>query len=124
VGTSWTIGLGYLSLGRETSTLTGGESQRVKMIRTSGTSLTEMLYILDGAERRAARRATSPAATALLMELRDKGNTCSGVVHDPDVMGRSRSHQWTSAPRAGTNAGGVFEGRRGPQGAPTPHGQS
>jgi|GEM_PF-2601855 len=41
------IGLGYLSLSRETATLSGGESQRVKMIRHLGNSLTDMLYILD-----------------------------------------------------------------------------
>src|SRR5207342_3790807 len=41
------IGLGYLSLSRETATLSGGESQRVKMVRHLGNSLTEMLYILD-----------------------------------------------------------------------------
>jgi excinuclease UvrABC ATPase subunit len=99
------IGLGYLSLGRETSTLSGGESQRVKMIRHLGNSLTEMLYILDepsvGLHARDVARLTS-----LLKKLRDKGNTVLVVEHDPDVMAIA-DHVVDIGPRAGTHGGEV-----------------
>ncbi|HMQ34730.1 MAG TPA: excinuclease ABC subunit UvrA [Chloroflexaceae bacterium] len=103
------IGLGYLSLSRETATLSGGESQRVKMIRHLGNSLTEMLYILDepsvGLHARDVARLTS-----LLQKLRDKGNTVLVVEHDPDVMAVA-DHLVDLGPRAGTHGGEVvFEG--------------
>jgi excinuclease ABC A subunit len=103
------IGLGYLSLGRETSTLSGGESQRVKMIRHLGNSLTEMLYILDeptvGLHARDVARLTK-----LLRQLRDKGNTVLVVEHDPDVMAIA-DHIVDIGPKAGTHGGQiVFEG--------------
>ncbi len=103
------IGLGYLSLNRETSTLSGGESQRVKMIRHLGNSLTEMLYILDepsvGLHARDVARLTS-----LLKKLRDKGNTVLVVEHDPDVMAIA-DHLVDLGPKAGTHGGEVvFEG--------------
>lgn len=79
------IGLGYLTLSRETATLSGGESQRVKMIRHLGNSLTEMLYILD--EPTVGLHARDVARmNRLLQKLRDKGNTVLVVEHDPDVM--------------------------------------
>lgn len=103
------IGLGYLSLSRETSTLSGGESQRVKMIRHLGNSLTEMLYILDepsvGLHARDVVRLNS-----LLKKLRDKGNTVLVVEHDPDVMAIA-DHVVDMGPRAGIHGGEVvFEG--------------
>ncbi|HYF62615.1 MAG TPA: excinuclease ABC subunit UvrA, partial [Herpetosiphonaceae bacterium] len=103
------IGLGYLSLSRETATLSGGESQRVKMIRHLGNSLTEMLYILDepsvGLHARDVARLTN-----LLKKLRDKGNTVLIVEHDPDVMAIA-DHVVDIGPRAGTHGGRVvFEG--------------
>ncbi|NTU83692.1 MAG: excinuclease ABC subunit UvrA [Chloroflexales bacterium] len=103
------IGLGYLSLGRETSTLSGGESQRVKMIRHLGNSLTEMLYILDeptvGLHARDVARLNS-----LLKKLRDKGNTVLVVEHDPDVIAIA-DHVVDIGPKAGTHGGEVvFEG--------------
>ena len=103
------IGLGYLSLSRETSTLSGGESQRVKMIRHLGNSLTEMLYILDepsvGLHARDVARLNS-----LLKKLRDKGNTVLVVEHDPDVMAIA-DHVVDIGPKAGTHGGEVvFEG--------------
>jgi len=104
------IGLGYLSLSRETATLSGGEAQRVKMIRHLGNSLTEMLYILDeptvGLHARDVGR-----LTALWRKLRDKGNTVLVVEHDPDVMAIA-DHLVDMGPRAGTHGGEVvFEGR-------------
>lgn len=103
------IGLGYLSLSRETSTLSGGESQRVKMIRHLGNSLTEMLYILDeptvGLHARDVARMNN-----LLMQLRDKGNTVLVVEHDPDVISIA-DHVVDMGPKAGTHGGEVvFEG--------------
>ncbi len=103
------IGLGYLSLSRETSTLSGGESQRVKMIRHLGNSLTEMLYILDepsvGLHARDVARLNS-----LLQKLRDKGNTVLVVEHDPDVMAIA-DRVVDIGPKAGTHGGEVvFEG--------------
>ncbi|ABX04359.1 ABC transporter related [Herpetosiphon aurantiacus DSM 785] len=103
------IGLGYLSLSRETSTLSGGESQRVKMIRHLGNSLTEMLYILDepsvGLHARDVARLNN-----LLQQLRDKGNTVLVVEHDPDVIAIA-DHIVDIGPRAGVHGGEVvFEG--------------
>jgi excinuclease UvrABC ATPase subunit len=104
------IGLGYLSLGRETVTLSGGESQRIKMIRHLGNSLTDMLYILD--EPSVGLHARDVARlTGLLRKLRDKGNTVLIVEHDPDVMAIA---DWLVdiGPRAGSHGGEVvFAGR-------------
>lgn len=103
------IGLGYLSLSRETSTLSGGESQRVKMIRHLGNSLTEMLYILD--EPSVGLHARDVARlNRLLQQLRDKGNTVLVVEHDPDVIAIA-DHIVDIGPRAGVHGGEVvFEG--------------
>jgi excinuclease UvrABC ATPase subunit len=103
------IGLGYLSLSRETSTLSGGESQRIKMIRHLGNSLTDMLYILD--EPSVGLHARDVARlTGLLRKLRDKGNTVLVVEHDPDVIAVA-DHIVDIGPRAGTHGGEiVFEG--------------
>jgi len=103
------IGLGYLSLSRETSTLSGGESQRVKMIRHLGNSLTEMLYILD--EPSVGLHARDVARlNRLLVQLRDKGNTVLVVEHDRDVMAIA-DHVVEIGPKAGVHGGEVvFEG--------------
>jgi excinuclease ABC A subunit len=103
------IGLGYLSLSRETSTLSGGESQRIKMIRHLGNSLTDMLYILD--EPSVGLHARDVARlNGLLKKLRDKGNTVLVVEHDPDVIAVA-DHVVDIGPQAGTHGGQVvFEG--------------
>ncbi len=76
------IGLDYLSLDRETDTLSGGESQRIKMVKHLGSSLVDAMYILDepsiGLHPRDVHRLTE-----LLQQLRDKGNTVIVVEHDP-----------------------------------------
>jgi excinuclease ABC A subunit len=99
------IGLGYLSLSRETATLSGGESQRVKMIRHLGNSLTEMLYILDepsvGLHARDVARLNH-----LLQKLRDKGNTVLVVEHDPDVIAIA-DYVVDLGPQAGMHGGKV-----------------
>jgi excinuclease UvrABC ATPase subunit len=103
------IGLDYLSLDRETDTLSGGESQRVKTVKHLTSSLVDVMYILDepsiGLHPRDVHRLTE-----LLVKLRDKGNTVLVVEHDPDVM-KVADHVIDMGPRAGT-AGGevVFEG--------------
>ncbi|WP_432925449.1 ATP-binding cassette domain-containing protein [Microbispora sp. CA-135349] len=80
-----TIGLGYLSLARATTTLSGGESQRIKIVKHLGSSLTEMLYVFD--EPTAGLHPTDvESMTRLLERLRDRGNTVLVVEHDPAVM--------------------------------------
>ncbi|MER5254282.1 MULTISPECIES: excinuclease ABC subunit UvrA [unclassified Streptomyces] len=103
------IGLGYLSLDRETSTLSGGEGQRLKTVRHLGSSLTGMTYIFDepsiGLHPRDVGRLND-----LLLRLRDKGNTVLVVEHDPDVIAVA-DHVVDMGPAAGTGGGlVVFEG--------------
>ncbi|MFF9898209.1 ATP-binding cassette domain-containing protein [Streptomyces longispororuber] len=103
------IGLGYLNLDRETSTLSGGEGQRLKMVRHLGSSLTGMTYIFDepsvGLHPRDVGRLND-----LLLRLRDKGNTVLVVEHDPDVIAVA-DHVVDMGPAAGTHGGHVvFEG--------------
>jgi excinuclease UvrABC ATPase subunit len=103
------IGLDYLSLNRETDTLSGGESQRIKMVKHLGSSLVDVMYIFDepsvGLHPRDVHRLNE-----LLQKLRDKGNTVLVVEHDPDVI-KVADHVVDVGPHAGT-AGGriVFEG--------------
>ena len=103
------IGLPYLNLSRETDTLSGGESQRIKMVKHLGSSLVDVMYVFDepsiGLHPRDVHRLNE-----LLAKLRDKGNTLLVVEHDPDVI-RIADHVVDVGPDAGT-AGGriVFEG--------------
>ncbi|MET9836019.1 excinuclease ABC subunit UvrA [Streptomyces sp. NPDC006385] len=106
------IGLGYLSLDRETSTLSGGEGQRLKTVRHLGSSLTGMTYIFDepsvGLHPRDVGRLGD-----LLLRLRDKGNTVLVVEHDPDVIALA-DHVVDMGPGAGAGGGRVvFEGTPG-----------
>ncbi|MCX4965974.1 excinuclease ABC subunit UvrA [Streptomyces sp. NBC_00654] len=103
------IGLGYLSLDRETTTLSGGEGQRLKMVRHLGSSLTGLTFIFDepsiGLHPRDVGRLND-----LLVRLRDKGNTVLVVEHDPDVMAVA-DHVVDMGPAAGAEGGHVvFEG--------------
>ncbi|MEO7328639.1 MAG: ATP-binding cassette domain-containing protein, partial [Minicystis sp.] len=103
------IGLGYLSLSRETASLSGGESQRVKVVRHLSSSLTETLYIFDeptiGLHPHDIQRLNKT-----LLALRDAGNTVLVVEHEPEVMAIA-DHLVDMGPGAG-RAGGtvVFEG--------------
>ncbi|GMA21709.1 excinuclease ABC subunit UvrA [Arsenicicoccus piscis] len=103
------IGLGYLSLERPSGTLSGGESQRVKMIRHLGSSLTDVTYVFDeptiGLHPHDIQRMNE-----LLLRLRDKGNTVLVVEHKPEAIAIA-DHVVDLGPGAGT-AGGeiVFEG--------------
>ena len=97
------IGLDYVSLDRETSTLSGGESQRVKMVKHLNNSLTDLLYIFDepsiGLHPRDVHRLND-----LLVKLRDKRNTVVVVEHDPDVI-KIADHIVDVGPKAGENGG-------------------
>ncbi|MDT0449217.1 excinuclease ABC subunit UvrA [Streptomyces hesseae] len=103
------IGLGYLHLGRETGSLSGGEGQRLKIVRNLGSSLTGMTYIFDepstGLHPRDVHR-----VGRLLTQLRDQGNTLLIVEHDRDVIALA-DHVVDMGPGAGVHGGRVvFEG--------------
>ncbi|MDD6967763.1 MAG: excinuclease ABC subunit UvrA [Firmicutes bacterium] len=103
------IGLPYLSMNRESSTLSGGEAQRLKLVRYMGSSLTDMTYIFDepstGMHPRDVYR-----MTRLLQSLRDKGNTVLVVEHDKDVISIA-DEVIDVGPLAGKNGGKIlFQG--------------
>jgi excinuclease UvrABC ATPase subunit len=103
------IGLGYLSLDRPSGTLSGGEAQRVKMIRHLGSSLTDVTYVFDeptiGLHPHDIQRMND-----LLLQLRDKGNTVLVVEHKPEAIAIA-DHVVDLGPGAGTGGGEVvFEG--------------
>ena len=100
------IGLGYMNLTRETPTLSGGESQRVKMVKHLSSSLTGIMYIFDepstGLHPRDVYRLNE-----LLVKLRDKGNTVLVVEHDPDVI-QVADHIIDVGPKAGSGGGEIM----------------
>ncbi|MFD4030093.1 ATP-binding cassette domain-containing protein [Streptomyces sp. NPDC058637] len=103
------LGLGYLSLDRSAGTLSGGEAQRVKMIRHLGSSLTDVTYVFDeptiGLHPHDIQRMNN-----LLLRLRDKGNTVLVVEHKPETIVIA-DHVVDLGPGAGTGGGTVcFEG--------------
>ncbi|MFF2195976.1 ATP-binding cassette domain-containing protein [Streptomyces sp. NPDC058157] len=103
------IGLGYLSLDRAAGTLSGGEAQRVKMIRHLGSALTDVTYVFDepttGLHPHDIER-----MNGLLLRLRDKGNTVLVVEHKPEVIAIA-DHVVDLGPGAGAAGGTVcFEG--------------
>ncbi|MEU2793857.1 excinuclease ABC subunit UvrA [Streptomyces sp. NPDC007100] len=103
------IGLGYLSLDRPSGTLSGGEAQRVKMIRHLGSSLTDTTYVFDeptvGLHPHDIQRMNN-----LLLQLRNKGNTVLVVEHKPETIAIA-DHVVDLGPGAGTEGGTVcFEG--------------
>ncbi|MFG2999943.1 ATP-binding cassette domain-containing protein [Streptomyces sp. NPDC048340] len=97
------IGLGYLSLDRQSGTLSGGEAQRVKMVRHLGSSLTDITYVFDepttGLHPHDIQRMND-----LLLRLRDKGNTVLVVEHKPEVIAIA-DHVVDLGPGAGTAGG-------------------
>lgn len=109
------IGLGYLSLDRPSGTLSGGESQRTKMIRHLGSPLTDVTYVFDeptiGLHPHDIER-----MNRLLLQLRDKGNTVLVVEHKPEAIAIA-DHVVDLGPGAGSAGGevvyeGDFEGLR------------
>lgn len=103
------VGLGYLTLDRQTRTLSGGEAQRINLASALGSSLTSTLYVLDeptvGLHPRDSQR-----LLGILHQLLDKGNTVVVVEHDPEIIGGAH-HVLDLGPGAG-EAGGeiIFEG--------------
>ncbi|MGW4122288.1 ATP-binding cassette domain-containing protein [Nocardia sp. NPDC004711] len=103
------IGLGYLSLNRASGTLSGGEAQRVKMIRHLGSALTDVTYVFDeptvGLHPHDIQRMND-----LLLRLRDKGNTVLVVEHKPETI-TIADHIVDIGPGAGSGGGEIcFEG--------------
>ena len=103
------IGLGYLSLDRPAGTLSGGESQRTKMIRHLGSSITDATYVFDepsiGLHPHDIQRMNQ-----LLLRLRDKGNTVLVVEHKPEMIAIA-DHVVDLGPGAGSKGGEIcFEG--------------
>ena len=99
------IGLEYLTLNRETATLSGGEAQRIKIVKHLSSSLIDVMYIFDepsvGMHPRDVHRLNE-----LLQKLRDKGNTVLVVEHDPDVI-KVADHIVDVGPHAGGQGGEI-----------------
>ena len=99
------VGLGYLSLSRRSNTLSGGESQRINLVSSLGSSLVGSLYILDepsiGLHPRDTQRLIS-----VIKKLRDIGNTIVVVEHDADII-RAADELIDIGPLAGVNGGEV-----------------
>ena len=103
------VGLEYLTLDRLSSTLSGGEAQRIQLATSLGSRLVGTLYVLDepsiGLHSRDTHRLIK-----ILQDLRDLGNTILVVEHDPDVM-RAADHILDLGPGAGENGGKLHLGR-------------
>jgi excinuclease UvrABC ATPase subunit len=99
------IGVGYLSLERPVSTLSGGESQRVKMSKQMDCNLTDMLYVLDEPSIGLHPRDTENLMN-ILFRLKERGNSVFVVEHDPDII---RAAEWIvdMGPKAGKYGGNV-----------------
>lgn len=99
------IGVSYLTLDRAVSTLSGGESQRVKMARQLDCNLVDLLYVLDEPSIGLHPRDTEKLIS-ILLELREKGNSVFVVEHDPEII---RAAEWIVdiGPRAGREGGNV-----------------
>ncbi len=103
------VGLGYLTLNRLSSSLSGGESQRINLATSLGSSLVGSMYILDEPSIGLHPRDTDRMIKVLL-KLRDLGNTVIVVEHDEEIM-RTADHLIDIGPLAGQNGGEiVFEG--------------
>ncbi|MFT4231161.1 MAG: excinuclease ABC subunit UvrA, partial [Leucobacter sp.] len=103
------VGLGYLSLDRESGTLSGGEAQRVKIVRHLGSALTDVAYVFDEPST-GLHPADVQRLNDLLLRLRDAGNTVLVVEHHPQVI-RIADHVVDMGPAAGSHGGVVqFEG--------------
>ncbi|WP_343322094.1 excinuclease ABC subunit UvrA [Sphingobacterium multivorum] len=99
------IGLQYLTLDRRTDTLSGGESQRIKMVRNLGSSLTDLLYIFDEPSIGLHPMDLQNIA-AIIKQIRDKGNTVLLVEHDPDLI-RIADRVIDMGPASGKNGGEI-----------------
>ena len=103
------LGVGYLSLNRDTSTLSGGEAQRIKMVRHLNSSLNDLLYIFDEPTT-GLHPSDVQRLNTMLLALRARGNTVLVVEHDPAVM-QLADRLIEIGPEAGSGGGHlVFEG--------------
>ncbi len=102
------IGVGYLSLDRPVSTLSGGESQRVKMARQLNCDLVNMIYVFDEPSIGLHPR-DQHSLVSMLRLLRDKGNSVLVVEHDPAIIGEA-DHVFDVGPGAGTQGGNILFG--------------
>ena len=108
------VGLGYLTLDRLSSTLSGGESQRINLATSLGSSLVGSIYILDEPSIGLHSRDTYRLIKVLMM-LRDLGNTVVVVEHDEDII-RAADYLIDIGPEAGRKGGEVvFEGKLSPK---------
>jgi excinuclease ABC subunit A len=109
IGFMTDVGLGYLTLSRQTRTLSSGEYQRITLARALGSALTETLYVLDEPSIGLHARDTHRLLQAL-RQLRQKGNTVVVVEHDPDMI-RAADTVIDLGPGAGKNGGSIiFQG--------------
>lgn len=99
------IGLNYLTLSRETTSLSGGESQRIKLIRHLNSALSDLVYIIDepsiGLHPEDIQRINE-----IILSLKNKGNTVLVVEHDPDVI-KIADHIIDLGPLAGKYGGDI-----------------
>ncbi|MEF9478851.1 excinuclease ABC subunit UvrA [Chryseobacterium sp. 1B4] len=100
-----TIGLQYLTLDRSTNTLSGGESQRIKMVRSLGNSLVDLLYIFDEPSIGLHPKDLQNIIT-IMQQIRDKGNSVLIVEHDPDLI-KMADRVIDIGPGSGRNGGEV-----------------
>lgn len=100
-----TIGLQYLTLDRSTNTLSGGESQRIKMVRSLGNSLVDLLYIFDEPSIGLHPKDLQNIIT-IIQQIRDKGNSVLIVEHDPDLI-KMADRVIDIGPGSGRNGGEV-----------------
>ena len=104
------VGLSYLTLNRQSTTLSGGESQRINLAKSLGSSLVGSLYVLDEPSIGLHPRDTE-RLIHVLKELRDLGNTIVVVEHDEDIIAAA-DHVIEIGPQAGRHGGEVvYEGR-------------
>ncbi|RKE80946.1 ATP-binding cassette domain-containing protein [Chryseobacterium sp. AG363] len=101
-----TIGLQYLTLDRSTNTLSGGESQRIKMVRSLGNSLVDLLYIFDEPSIGLHPKDLQNIIT-IIQQIRDKGNSVLIVEHDPDLI-KMADRVIDIGPGSGRNGGEVI----------------
>ncbi len=105
----FSVGLGYLTLDRPSGTLSGGEAQRVKIVRHLGSALTDVSYVFDEPST-GLHPADVHRLNQLLLRLRDAGNTVLVVEHHPEVI-RIADHVIDMGPGSGVHGGAVqFEG--------------
>ena len=99
------VGLNYLTLSRESGTLSGGESQRIRLASQIGSGLTGVLYVLD--EPSIGLHQDNKKLIKALKKLRDLGNTVIVVEHDTETMENS-DHIIDIGPEAGINGGQII----------------